>query len=49
MSRSKTEYLRVGGVDDGKKLKLQREKVKRAKHFKYLGLTVSNVEDVKKK
>ena len=42
MSRSKTQYLRVGGVDNGKKLKLQGEKVKRAKNFKYLGSTVSN-------
>ena len=42
MSRSKTEYLRVGGVDDGEKLKLQEEKVKRTKNFKYLGSTVSS-------
>ena len=42
VSRSKTEYLRVGGVDDGEKLKLQGEKVKKAKSFKYLGSTVSN-------
>ena len=42
MSRSKTEYLRVGGVDDGEELKLQGEKVKRAKNFKYLGSTVSS-------
>ena len=33
VSRSKTEYLRVGGGDDGKKLKLQEEKVKKAKNF----------------
>ena len=39
---SKTEYLRVGGVDDGEELKLQGEKVKRAKNFKYLGSTVSS-------
>ena len=38
---SKTEYLRVGGVDDGEELKLQEEKVKKAKNFKYLGSTVS--------
>ena len=31
VSLSKTEYLRVGGVDDGEELKLQGEKVKRAK------------------
>ena len=42
VSRSKTEYLRVGGVDDGEELKLQEEKVKKAKNFKYLGSTVSN-------
>ena len=36
------EHLRVGGEDDGKELKLQGEKVKRAKNFKYLGSTVSN-------
>ena len=40
VSRSKTEYLRIGGVDDGEELKLQGEKVKRAKNFKYLGSTV---------
>ena len=40
--RSKTEYLKAGGVDDGKELKLQGEKVKRAKNFKYLGSTVSS-------
>ena len=42
VSRSKTEYMRVGGVDDGEELKLQEEKVKKAKNFKYLGSTVSN-------
>ena len=42
VSRSKTEYLMVGGVDDGEELKLQGEKVKRAKNFKYLGSTVSS-------
>ena len=42
VSRSKTEYLKVGGVDDREKLKLQGEKVKRAKNFKYLGSTVSS-------
>ena len=42
VSQSKTEYLRVGGVDDGEELKLQGEKVKRAKNFKYLASTVSN-------
>ena len=42
VSRSKTEYTRVGGVDDGEELKLQEEKVKKAKNFKYLGSIVSN-------
>ena len=42
VSRSKTEYLRVGSVDDGEELKLQGEKVKKVKNFKYLGSTVSN-------
>ena len=41
-SRTKTAYLRIGGVDDGEELKLQGEKVKRAKNFKYLGSIVSN-------
>ena len=40
--RSKTEYLGVGGVNDGVELKLQREKIKKVKNFKYLGSTVSN-------
>ena len=44
VSRSTTEYLKVGGVDDGEELKLQGEKVKRAKNFKYLSLTVSSDE-----
>ena len=42
MIPSKTEYLKGGGVDDGEELKLQGEKVKRVKNFKYLGLTVSS-------
>ena len=42
MSLSKTEYLRVGGVDDREELKLQGEEVKRAKHFKYLVSTISS-------
>ena len=40
VSRSKTEYLKAGSVDDGEELKQQRKKVKRAKNFKYLGSTV---------
>ena len=42
MSRSKTEHLKAGGVDGGEELKLQGEKVKRAKNFKYLVSTVSS-------
>ena len=42
VSRSKTEYLRVGSVDDGEELKLPRKKVKRARNFKYLVSTVSS-------
>ena len=42
VSRSKTEYLKKGDVDDGEELKLQGKKLKRAKHFKYLGSTVSS-------
>ena len=51
VSRSKIEYLRVGGVDDGEELKLQGEKVKRAKNFKYIQWIQQFVamEDVKKK
>ena len=44
VSQSKTEYLRVGSVDDGEELKLQGEKVKRTQNFKYLGSTVSSNE-----
>ena len=42
MSWSKTEYFKAVDVDDGEELKLQGEKLKRAKNFKYLGLTVSS-------
>ena len=42
VSRSKTKYLKAGNVDDGEELKLQGEKVKRKKNFKYLGSTVSS-------
>ena len=41
MSRSKTEYLKAGGVDDGEDLKLQGEKVT-SENFIYLGSTVSS-------
>ena len=52
VSRSKTEYLKVGVVDGGEELKQQREKAKRAKNFKYLGSTVSSdgrCEEVRKR
>ena len=49
MSWSKTAYLKVGGVDDGEELKLEGEKVKRAKNFKYLGLTVSSARRCEEK
>ena len=42
VNRSKTEYSKAGGVDDGEELKLQGEKVKRAKNFKYSRSTVSS-------
>ena len=40
MSRSKTEYLKVGGAGVGEELKLQGDVVKRVKNFKYVGSTV---------
>ena len=42
VSRSKTEYLKAGDVDDGEELKLQGVNVERAKTFKYLGSTLSS-------
>ena len=42
MSRSKTKYLKAGDVDDGEELKLQGEKLMRAKNFKYLGSTIDS-------
>ena len=42
VSRSKAEYLKTGNVDDGEELKLQKEKLKRAKNFQYLGSTVGS-------
>ena len=42
VSRSKTKYLKAGDVDDGEELKLQGDKLKRVKNFKYLGSTVSS-------
>ena len=41
VSRSKTEYMQAGGVDDGGELRLQRETVKKMEIFKYLGSVVS--------
>ena len=53
VSQSKTEYLKAGDVDDGEELKLQGEKLKRAKNVKYLGSTVSSdgrcVEEVRRR
>ena len=49
VSRSKTEYSKAGGADDGEELMLQGEKLKRAKNFKYLGSTVSSDERCKEK
>ena len=40
--------LKAGDVDDGEELKLQGEKLKRAKNFKYLGSLVA-MDDVRKK
>ena len=42
VSRSKTEYLKVGGLDDEEELKMQGEIVKRVKNFKYLGSTINS-------
>ena len=47
MNRNNTEYLKAGGADDGEELKLQGQKIKRAKNFKYLGSTVA-MENLKK-
>ena len=51
VSRSKTEYLKVGGADVGDELKLPGDVVKRVKNFKYLGSTVNTggrCEEVRK-
>ena len=42
VSRSKTEYLKAGSVDDEEESNLKGEKVKTAKNFKYLGSIVSS-------
>ena len=44
VSQSKIQYLKAGVVDDGEEIRLQGEKVKRAKNFKYLDLTFSSDE-----
>ena len=49
VSRSKTEYLKVGGVDDGEKSKLQGEKKKRAKTSNTWVRQLVEMEDEKKK
>ena len=41
VSRKKTEYLQVGGKDQGMELHMQEEVVKKVEHFKYLGSVVS--------
>ena len=43
VSRSKTEYMQAGGVDDGGELRLQGETVKKVEIFKYLGSVVGSV------
>ena len=45
----KTNYLKAGGVDDGEELKLQGEKVKRAKTLNTWVRQFVAVEDVKEK
>ena len=42
MSRSKTEYLKVGSTDVGEELKLQGGVAKRVKNFKCLASTVKS-------
>ena len=49
VSRSKTEYMQVGGVDDGGELRLQGETVKKVEIFKYLGSVEVGMEAVKKR
>ena len=49
MSRSKTEYLKAGGVGDGEELKHPGEKVKRAKTSNTWVRQLIAMEDVKKK
>ena len=49
VSRSKTEYLKVGNADVGEELKSQGVVAKRAKNFKYLGSTKNNDERCEEK
>ena len=49
VSLSKTKYLKAGNVDDGEELKLQGEKVKRAKISNTLVRQLVAMEDVKRK
>ena len=49
VNRSKTEYLKFGGVDGGEELKLQEQKVKRAKTSNTWIQQLVAMEDVKKK
>ena len=49
MSRSKTEYLKAGGVDDGEELKLQGENVRERKILNTCVRQLVAIEDVKKK
>ena len=44
VSRSKTEYLKVGGVEGGEELKLQGEKIKRVKNLKSVHFVVGRPE-----
>ena len=48
-SQSKTEYLKVGGVDDGEELKLEGEKVKREKTSNTWVPRLVSMEDLKNK
>ena len=49
VSRSKTEHLKVGDVDDGEELKLQGEKLKRAKISNIWVQQLVAMDDVRKK
>ena len=49
MSRSKTEYLKAGDVDDGEELKLQGKKLKRTKISNIWVRQLVAMEKVRKK